>query len=97
MQVIGKIREFNAERYLLPEIVKKTTKKWLELRKMQLQSNDAEDKEGDVEAGKTTTDEAEERKPMSKTEEVLNSIREFDKGEGAAIDLVIACRIHQVA
>ena len=85
VNVIGKIREFNNERYLLPEIMKKTTKKWLELRKMQLQGSATDNKK---------TEDAEEvedvKKPLTKAEEVLSAIRKFDSGEGAAIELILS-------
>ena len=85
VNVIGKIREFNNERYLMPEIMKKTTKKWLELRKMQLQGSATDNKK---------TEDAEEvedvKKPLTKAEEVLSAIRKFDSGEGAAVELILS-------
>jgi RecG-like helicase len=38
LQVIGTVREYNSEVYLLPEIVKKVDPKWLLVRKLELQN-----------------------------------------------------------
>jgi len=39
LQIIGTIREYNSELYLLPEIVKKVDTKWLLVRKLEIQNS----------------------------------------------------------
>jgi len=38
LQVIGNVREYNSELYLMPEIVKKVDPKWLLVRKLEIQT-----------------------------------------------------------
>lgn len=39
VQIIGKIRIFNQEKYIFPEIIKKTNPSWLKIRSLELQKN----------------------------------------------------------
>lgn len=74
--VIGKIRVFNEEKYVAPEIIKKTDKKWLEMRRKEI--------------GQQPTKVKKEKNPVEVKEEVpekiLELIKELDHGEGALIE-----------
>jgi RecG-like helicase len=39
LQIIGVVREYNSELYLLPEVVKKVDTKWLLVRKLEIQNS----------------------------------------------------------
>ncbi len=83
--VIGKAREFNNERYLIPEILKKINNvEWTNVRKLELKNfNVVEDKNIKTE-GKSLVEDA-----ANANEEIYLLIRKLDTGEGALIDDVI--------
>ena len=81
--VIGKPREFNGERYIVPEIVRKIDSKWFDVRKRELK----ELPEVTYEAVSTEEPVVEERVNIS--DDVLELIRSLDKGEGASIEEIL--------
>jgi len=100
VMVVGRLRDYNGERYLSPEIVKKVDRLWLQHRKKELgtetrQINAAVKEEP---AGKIITKEepAEEGSKDESSEflspegKILKSIADMDKGEGAEIEEVLA-------
>jgi len=102
VMIIGKIRIYNEEKYVSPEIVKKVDNMWLKLRKQELVKklkrqelreneviNEEKIKETKIEKKiKKTTDE--ELFAGSEEEGILETIRRLDKGEGALIEEVAA-------
>ena len=81
--VIGKIREYNNERYILPEIVRKLEKfEWMNLRKIELKDNV-------IEQAKEPVNEAVEESAKNIGEEIYLLIKKLDDGDGAAIEGVI--------
>ncbi len=93
VQLIGKIREYNGERYVGCEIVRKLdSKEWLNLRKKEQQLLDKIIRTQDVMPAKKT-------EPAAATEEVVeisgdNSkvfsiIKQLDSGNGADVDEVL--------
>lgn len=82
--VIGKIREFNNEKYIAPEILKKIIDfGWVNVRKMELKNpvvNDAPKNEGKVIEEITTVD---------LNEKIYLLIKELDNGDGADVDEII--------
>ena len=84
--VVGKIREFNGERYIIPEISKKMDNAgWMSVRKAELKNdnNISDGKIGDgneAVAGDTS---------QSANEDIYITIKNLDKGDGAAVDEVI--------
>ena len=82
--VIGRIREFNNEKYIISEITKKLDNmEWLNLRKMELKNfnvakNINENKEVDNKA-----------QAIASVDEVYTLIRKLDNGEGVAVEEVI--------
>ncbi|MBI2647462.1 hypothetical protein HYW99_03210 [Candidatus Woesearchaeota archaeon] len=82
--VIGRIREFNRDRYILPEIIKRLDNiNWLNLRKLELKNND-------FRSGFTNKKDLDaQNNSISNSEEICLLIKKLDRGEGALIDEVI--------
>ncbi|MCB9362425.1 hypothetical protein H6504_03235 [Candidatus Woesearchaeota archaeon] len=92
VMVIGKIREYNDERYIIPELVRPTTEDWLAFRKKELSLLTPIVRETPVESipqrvSKPVEDI--EDTATNDTETVYLLIKELDKGDGADIDEVI--------
>lgn len=82
--VIGKIREFNNERYLMPEIFKKIgSAGWADVRKRELE------KVGFSKRPKNADNAQTAEVPADANEEVYLLIKGLDKGDGAPIDDVV--------
>jgi RPA family protein len=80
VMVIGKPREFNNEKYIVPEIIKIMNEDWLELRRKQIKSLNIifQKKEKDNE------------EVVEKTSEgIFEIIKELDQGEGVYIDELV--------
>ncbi|MBI2656037.1 hypothetical protein HYX06_06460 [Candidatus Woesearchaeota archaeon] len=81
--VIGRIREFGNERYIMPEIVKKIDDvSWVNLRKLEL-------KNINFETVKIKDEAPAAELPQAASEEVYLLIKSLDNGEGADFDSVI--------
>jgi RPA family protein len=86
--MIGRIREYGAERYIVPEILKKIEdKKWADVRRLELQRQDAGKRYVSVERKKIEPiAQVVEKSPINM---IYSLIRKLDKGDGADIDTVI--------
>ena len=78
--IIGKIREFNNEKYIVPEILKRINDvKWADVRKLELRNiNISDNKIKDV-----------DKNPVVATkiyEEIYSLIKKLDNGDGASFD-----------
>jgi len=81
--VIGRVREFGNERYIMPEIVKKLTDfEWASLRKLEL-------KNINFETVKIKDETPAVESPQAASEEVYLLIKSLDNGDGADFDDVI--------
>lgn len=81
--VIGKVREYNNERYILPEIVRKLEKfEWMSLRKIEL-------KDTIIEPVKEPANEVVEEAVKTVGVEIYIIIKKLDDGDGAAIEDVM--------
>lgn len=88
--VIGRPREFNNEKYIMPEIIKKVKdNRWVELRKAELRSRElsSSPKKEDIEAEDAVAAVAGIDDDYSN---IFKTIREADKGDGADIQEVIS-------
>ena len=84
--VIGRIREFNNEKYILPEILKKVNNVgWVNLRKAELREPRVSENN---DLNSTSAAVAEEIIP-SFNEDIYSLIKKLDTGEGAVIDEII--------
>lgn len=81
--VIGKVREYNNEKYILPEILKKIKNfEWFSLRKMELESAKAPDS---AKAGNLSDDGGK----SNEDGDIFSLIRKADKGDGVSFEEVI--------
>ena len=78
--VIGKVREFDNERYILPEIVKKTNIEWMNARKLEL--NETRHVEGAVHINKPDA--------AAISKDIYELIKKLDDGDGVAIEDLIS-------
>ena len=86
IMIIGRPREYNNEKYIMPEIIKKIrNKKWIDLRKLELNEQDVNFK---IDKNRIIKKE-EVKKEMLPSEIVFNLIKELDSGEGANFDEII--------
>ncbi len=82
--MIGKIRDFNNEKYVIPEILKKVSLEWLSVRKTELKhSNMIEDK------AKIENKNLIEEVAININEEIYLLIKKLDNGDGVAIEDVV--------
>ena len=82
--VIGRVREFGNERYILPEITKKLQSfEWMTLRKIEL-------KDVVAEAASQAEEKIAEEPAPNVNEEIYLLIKKLDNGEGASIEDVVA-------
>ena len=92
--LIGRVREYNNEKYIMAEIVKHIDKQWVEVRKLELGGLamvvPASPTHQEVETNKEAAAVPQEAVEESATDVLLNLIREHDKGEGAATEEIIA-------
>lgn len=85
--VVGKLRAYNEEKYVAPEIIKKVNKTWLKVRGLELEENCLS---GDPEVPAEEESPVEEEEFMvAKNTEIIEVIKELDKGEGALIEEVV--------
>ncbi|MBT5273005.1 hypothetical protein HN695_07325 [Candidatus Woesearchaeota archaeon] len=97
VRIVAKPREFNEQRYMILEIIKKLKDpKWIELRRLELGNHKEEiiETKPKEEIGKETeeivVEEIQEEKPENKIELIIKTIKEFDKGDGADIEEIIS-------
>ncbi len=99
VMVVGRLRDYNGERYLSPEIVKKVDRLWLQHRRKELGAEARQIKAVVKEepAGKIIKQDGVEEESKDKSSEflspegkILKSIADLDKGEGAEIEEVLA-------
>ncbi len=81
--VIGRIREYNGEKYLSPDIVKAVDTKWLRVRALELRQEN-----GAVAIPVEPTASSEESTQLPALR-LLQLIRELDSGNGVLIDEVV--------
>ncbi len=94
---IGKPREFNSEKYILPEIVRKIhDSKWLELRKKELSQEAGQEqeteqrKEESEKRGEQEKVKDKESVEEDKFDKVLKTIKGLDSGEGVTAEEIIS-------
>lgn len=83
--IVGRPREFNNEKYILPEIVRKIDVSWFEVRKLELNASPIAHQPEPV----PIVNEEPVEDAFILTENVLGIIRSLDGGQGADTDSVI--------
>lgn len=93
--IIGKLRQYNQEKYVAPEIVRKIDPLWLKARKIELKK---EKKRGiKTELVRTESsiiveediNEADEKNEVLPTEKIIQLIKKLDHGDGVPIEAVL--------
>lgn len=80
--VIGKIRVFSNEKYIMPEILKKINDiQWINVRKLELRSN--------IENNSISQDKVLADKMAIDIEKVYSVIKELDNGDGVSVENII--------
>ena len=93
INVIGRIREFNNEKYIAPEIIKKTDERWMKVRKLEIEKSrinieeedpsteNTEIKEEEIESQETETNST-----IDNHEKITQYIKNNDQGNGVEIE-----------
>jgi len=98
VKVVGRPREFNDEKYIVPEIVKEVNKGWFELRSLELGSPTPPKEKIEIKKVESIKDETLEEKIVVKEdilkkyinpEEVIKQIKLLDKGDGADYESIL--------
>jgi RPA family protein len=94
IMVIGRPREFGNEKYIVPEIIKKTNEKWMRIRNLELQKLKIEIKEEMTEEKKEDVVEEEAvngsgNSLVSSHEQIRDFIIKNDNGQGVEKDFII--------
>ncbi len=91
INIIGKPREFSSERYLVPEIIKKTTQKWMQVRKLEIGKIDIPTNLPEKEKAVEVEDIGlkPEEGILGKHEKVIAYIKENDNGQGVEVEDII--------
>ncbi len=81
--VIGKPRLFNNEPYVAAEIVKKTSKEWLKVWRLEAEATPKQELGGEEEVEEALVDEG------NLAELIMERVKRLDKGEGARVEEVL--------
>ncbi|MBI2101598.1 hypothetical protein HYT53_03205 [Candidatus Woesearchaeota archaeon] len=79
--VIGKIRSFSDEKYVMPEIIRKIDAAWMNVRKLELKDMHV--------AGENAKAVAHDAEEAPANDEVYSLIKSLDNGDGVSVDDVI--------
>lgn len=97
--IIGKLRKYNHERYISPEIIKKVDGDWLKVRSLKIDRNKINNEINEISPKpggeeKTTKKEIKSNKEINEKEifpikKIILLIKELDQGEGVFIEEII--------
>ncbi len=94
--IIGRMRQYNLEKYLSPEIVKIVEKSWLKVRSLELLKNqtipgtEKKKEEADNLSEEKLEEEETQSQMLLPVEKIVRLIKELDLGEGVPIEEAIA-------
>lgn len=75
---IGKVREFNNERYILPEVIKKISVEWMSVRKLELKNIEENKDSGFIDNDRAAGPDAHK--------DLYELIKRLDDGNGVAVE-----------
>ncbi len=84
--VIGKVREYNNEKYIAPEIIKKTNTKWLKVRSLELKKLTKE--EQDVQEKQTEKENSHNEELIKNSEPIKINTNNKDESENETFESV---------
>lgn len=88
VHIIGKVRVYNQEKYISPEILKRTNPLWLKVRREELSYiNDEDNGNNDNKTNNINNEQTDEL--TLPQEKIIQIITELDKGEGVRIEEII--------
>ena len=89
--VVGKIRSYQEEKYISPEIVKKVAPLWLKVRSLELSLSEEKESKEDLPIEKVEEEKVLEKKEVSLLpfQKIAKLIKELDQGEGVLIEEII--------
>lgn len=92
--IVGRVRVYNKEKYIFPEIVKKINSLWLKTRSQEWPVKEKENENKDLSfvtesEEKILSEEIEENNPLLPVQKLIKLIVELDKGEGVSIEEII--------
>jgi len=100
VKVIGRPREFNEDRFIVPEIIKKTNKIWFNIRKLELEKikyiipeKIIKEKiiiSPEINNNSTETSEIEESLDENPADSLINLIKSLDSGPGVLFEDIIS-------
>jgi len=95
VRIIGKVRAFNEQIYIIPEIIKKmTNREWVTFHKLQHRLHRKQDvhQEMSPDIAEEIIDDIDPAHTISQTpsEDILQQIKDLDTGDGAQIEAIIA-------
>ena len=96
--VIGKLRIYNQEKYISPEIVKKIDSGWLKVRALEIKKNVKQEPvaiKEEIKEQNEIIEDIEEEKPNKEIEilpiqKITSLIKELDQGEGVMVEEIIS-------
>ena len=97
INIIGRPREFGTEKYIVPEILKKTNEKWMRLRKFEIEKEnfllpekkESVEEEVKTEEAKETNIESNEIEKLTNHEKIIRYIKENDRGKGVETEEIL--------
>ncbi|PIN79611.1 hypothetical protein COV16_03335 [Candidatus Woesearchaeota archaeon CG10_big_fil_rev_8_21_14_0_10_34_8] len=95
IRIIGKVRAFNEQVYLIPEVMKKINNKmWVDYHKLKLQRVEKVEEAIIPDIDEEVVDDelpidADEEVSNNPSDDIINCIKELDSGDGAQIEVVI--------
>ena len=89
IKVIGKIRKYNEERYISPEIVKKMDSLWMKIRFLKIKLRGSLISFSSVNKSTLSEEELVEDNNLLPSEKIFKLIKEMDKGEGVRIEELV--------
>jgi RPA family protein len=89
MLVIGRVREYNNEKYISPMILRSVNQHWLRVRALELQNEQNEQQEYSSEQPKEMEEEHRDDEEMIPTLKLLKMVEHLDKGDGVPVDEIL--------
>lgn len=95
INIIGRPREFGSEKYLMPEIIKKTSQEWMRVRKLEIEKIKPPEKEEvvveDIEITENIKGSNENTNVgiLANHEKIIRYIKENDHGSGLEIEEIL--------
>ncbi len=88
VNIIGRPREYNDEKYILIEAIKKINHLWAQVRELELSRNHVKDSEEASVESEESMNQEDVKDSLNPSLQLLKLIKEFDKGDGVPIEML---------